>query len=200
MSDLCKGCKRSLTLKEASMQTDEPLNTKRLPINSPPPLRTQKTCSPSKMLKIEQNLGDVDNLSEGLDSESDDFYIDTPYVRKSLGKDETIHLGYGFCKEELTESTKVRSFFPNKARQTPDPKKQFEELWLKKSRTPGFHNIKPSKNETFTESYEKIVKGCKVKNSVEFRECFKKLVFIEKKSLQETLKKKLGTRKLFNVQ
>ena len=198
MSDLCKGCKRSLTLKEASIQTDEPLNTKRFLINSPPPLRTQKTCSPSKIFKIEQNQGDVDELSEGFGSASDDFSIEAPYVRKSLGRDDTLHLEFGFCRDELTESTKVRSYFPVNARQTPNPKKLLEKL-SSKSRTPGLLNNKSLKEEPFADSYEKMVNGYKGKNTSEFRECFKKLVFIEKKSLQETLCKKLGTRRLFNV-
>lgn len=202
---LCRNCKKSHYSSEKGTQTESSFSNSPLMPSSPPPLRIFTTCQPGRIVKIRPCKGDLDELCEifedcDLSSISENDSLDCLSCRRSIFKDEPIPFALSVStKDELTDSTRIKNLFSITARQTPDLYHKFEENSRVKAKTPSLHMYNYSKSgydkEDYTQSYENILENCKCKDSDEFREKFKNLVLIEKKSLQESFFKQVASRR-----
>lgn len=194
---ICQNCKKPSYFSNKSTQTESSYTNTSLMPSSPPPLGIFTTSQPGRIVKIKPCKGDLDELTEifedcDLSSICENDSIDCISCRKSILKDEPNHFVLSVStKDELTESTRIKNVFSITARQTPDLYHKFEESSRAKAKTPSLHMYNFSKSnysekDYFTQSYESMLENCRYKDSDEFRECFRNLVMIEKKSLQES--------------
>ncbi|OMJ90380.1 hypothetical protein SteCoe_7296 [Stentor coeruleus] len=194
---ICQNCKKPSYSNSKSTQTESSYAKTSLIPSSPPPLGIFTTSQPGRIVKIKPCKGDIDVHNEifedcDLSSICENDSLNCISYRKSILKDEPNHFVLSVStKDELTESIRIKNAFSITARQTPDLYHKFEESSRAKAKTPSIYMYDFTKsnyheNDYFTQSYENMLENCSYKDSDEFRECFKNLVMIEKKSLQES--------------
>jgi hypothetical protein len=202
MLKICKNCKTRILLQDSSMQTEDSFNPYLPPIQN---LHSDINISLKShpFIKPRASLGDLDvpgteslfgceendeNIENPENFEDLEIYENIensfilPQFQRTLLTDDTIQAGFHFRKDELSESTRVQNYFRKVFIRTPELMSNEEKFFGFKSKTPNL-----ASEDVLGDSYEKIFESFDWGESAGLRESFKKLVMIEKKTVQEGL-------------
>ena len=202
MLKICKNCKSRSRVQDSSMQTEDS-SIQYLSPRQNHPTDFNVTFKSHPFIKPRASLGDLDVPgTESLFGREDNYesienpenFEDLeimeniensfilPQFQKTLYTDETIQAGFHLRKDELSESTRLQNYFRKVFIQTPELMSNEENFFGFKSKTPNL-----ASEDVLGDSYEKIFESFDWGDRVGLRESFKKLVMIEKKTVQEGL-------------